>query len=324
MQVDKKEQRRMTRMKMKNVIKHKLPETHEEWLNDRLRGIGGSDAGAVLGLNPYKSAYALWCEKTGRIHKDIDNERMRFGRDMEEYVAKRWEEETGKKCRRSGFSYQSVDHPFMLANVDRLVVGEEAGLEIKTTSEYNKKLYEGNNIPPSYYAQCMHYMAVTGLKKWYIAILIPGMKPFCKEVLWDDKEINALIAAEEKFWKCVEEDKEPPIDNSESTAQALATLYPTSNDEETVDLTPLKSQLELYAKTKSKIKELQEQQKECENELKHYLGEASLGMVDGFKVSWKTVNSNRFDSKSFKEAEPKIYAQYLNQSSSRRLLVKEL
>ena len=79
-------------MKMNKVIKHKLPATHEEWLDNRLKGIGGSDAGSVLGMNKYKSAYALWCEKTGRIHKNIDNERMRFGRDMEDYVAKRWEE----------------------------------------------------------------------------------------------------------------------------------------------------------------------------------------------------------------------------------------
>ena len=134
-------------MKMNKVIKHKLPATHEEWLDNRLKGIGGSDAGSVLGMNKYKSAYALWCEKTGRIHKNIDNERMRFGRDAEDYVAKRWEEETGKKCRKSGFSFQSVDHPFMLANVDRLVVGEDAGLEIKTTSEYNKDMYSKGNVP---------------------------------------------------------------------------------------------------------------------------------------------------------------------------------
>lgn len=70
----------MNQMKMNKVIKHKLPATHEEWLDNRLKGIGGSDAGSVLGLNKYKSAYALWCEKTGRIHKNIDNERMRFGR----------------------------------------------------------------------------------------------------------------------------------------------------------------------------------------------------------------------------------------------------
>ena len=214
-----------------NAIKHKLPTTHEEWLNNRLAGIGGSDAGAVLGINKYKSPYALWCEKTGRIKKNIDNERMRFGRDMEEYVAKRFEEETGKRVRKSGFSFQSKEYPFMLANVDRLVVGEDAGLEIKTTSEYNKKTYDAENIPPEYYAQCMHYMAVTGLSKWYIAIYIPGVNLYIYEVLRDKEEIGALINAESTFWSYVENDQEPPIDGSDSTAEALYKLHPESMDD---------------------------------------------------------------------------------------------
>ena len=157
---------------MKNVIKHKLPSTREEWLSKRLKGIGGSDAGSILGLNPYKSAYTLWCEKTGRIHNDTDNEAMRLGRDLEDYVAQRFTEATGNKVRKSGYSYQSKEHPFMLANVDRLIVGEDAGLECKTTNMMTKTRYDKGDIPASYYAQCMHYMTVTGLKKWYIAVLI--------------------------------------------------------------------------------------------------------------------------------------------------------
>jgi len=177
----------------KNVIKHKLPTTHEEWLEGRLKGIGGSDAGAILGLNEYKSAYTLWCEKTGRISNNIDNEAMRLGRDLEDYVAKRFEEATGKKVRRSGFSYQSKEYPFMLANVDRLIVGEDAGLECKTANMLTKTKYDKGDIPANYYAQCMHYMAVTGLSKWYIAILVMNKGFYFFEVLRDDEEINTLI-----------------------------------------------------------------------------------------------------------------------------------
>lgn len=311
-------------MKMNKVIKHKLPATHEEWLGNRLKGIGGSDAGSVLGMNKYKSAYALWCEKTGRIHKNIDNERMRFGRDAEAYVARRWEEETGKKCRKSGFSFQSVDHPFMLANVDRLVVGEDAGLEIKTTSEYNKDMYQKGNIPPQYYAQCMHYMAVTGLSKWYIAIYIPGVDLYCYEVIRSDEEINALIEAEEEFWNCVENDIEPPIDGSDSTAQAISELHPVENDEDNiVDLTPLQQELDALKLVKDKIKELQEIQKKHENEVKNYLGDSGIGTSDKFKVTWKTSVSNTFDTKEFRNDEPELYDQYLTQKKMRRFLVKE-
>ena len=83
---------------MKGVIKHKLPKTREEWLYDRLKGIGGSDVGAVLGLNKYKSAYTLWAEKCGLLQdEEEDNEAMRVGRDLEQYVADRFTEATGKK-----------------------------------------------------------------------------------------------------------------------------------------------------------------------------------------------------------------------------------
>lgn len=249
---------------------------------------------------------------------------MRFGRDMEDYVAKRWEEETGKKCRKSGFSFQSVDHPFMLANVDRLVVGEDAGLEIKTTSEYNKDIYSKGNIPPQYYAQCMHYMAVTGLSKWYIAIYIPGVDLYCYEVLRSDDEVNALIEQEKVFWNCVENDVEPPIDGSDSTAQAISELHPVENDEDNiVDLTPLQQELDALKLVKDKIKVLQDIQKKHENEVKNYLGDSGIGTSDKFKVTWRTTTSNVFDSKEFRKDEPELYDQYLMQRKTRRFLVKE-
>lgn len=94
-------------MKMKNVIKHKLPATHEEWLDNRLKGVGGSDAGSVLGLNKYKSAYALWCEKTGRIHKNIDNERS----DLVEMRKLMWPDVGKKKLARN---VERVDFHFNL------------------------------------------------------------------------------------------------------------------------------------------------------------------------------------------------------------------
>lgn len=306
-----------------NAIKHKLPTTHEEWLNNRLAGIGGSDAGAVLGINKYKSPYALWCEKTGRIKNNIDNERMRFGRDMEEYVSKRFEEATGKKVRKSGFSFQSKEYPFMLANVDRLVVGEDAGLEIKTTSEYNKKTYDAENIPPEYYAQCMHYMAVTGLSKWYIAIYIPGVNLYIYEVLRDKEEIGALINAESTFWSYVENDQEPPIDGSDSTAEALYKLHPESMDD-VLNMTSRQDELKRYIELKDKIKELEGEKKEFENTFKHDLGDCELGFTDSFKISWKSQKRNSVDSKKLKTEFPEIYNHVLKTSSSRVFTIKEI
>lgn len=134
-----------------------------------LLGIGGSDAGAICGRNPYASLMSVYYDKTREDTADCDNESMRQGRDLEAYVAQRFKEATGKKVRRSNIMYQSEEYPFMLANVDRLVVGELAGLECKTASAYSADKWKDDNIPVHYQIQCHHYMAVTEAKAWYLA-----------------------------------------------------------------------------------------------------------------------------------------------------------
>ena len=144
----------------------KLSET--EWLEVRRKGIGGSDAGAIAGLNPFKSAYSVYCDKLNLSPEQEDNEAMRQGRDFEEYVAMRFSEESGKKVKKCNYILRHSVYPFMLADVDRLVVGENAGLECKTTNVFNKTNYEEGEIPLSHYVQCVHYMAVTGADRWYL------------------------------------------------------------------------------------------------------------------------------------------------------------
>ena len=151
--------------------------TKEQWNAERLKSIGGSDAAALLGLNPYKSAFALWAEKTGEIKpEDIsDREAVRLGHDLEDYVAKRFAEATGKKVRRENFFIYNSDFPIAHALPDRMVVGEAAGLECKTTSSWERlKLCRDGEYPKDWYCQCVHYMMVTGAQKWYLAVLCFG------------------------------------------------------------------------------------------------------------------------------------------------------
>lgn len=138
--------------------------THEEWLAFRKQGIGGSDAGAVCGLNPYSSPMKVFRDKTSQCTEETDNEAIRQGHDLEDYVARRFTEATGKKVRRSNFMYCHEKYPFMIADVDRLVVGEDAGLECKTANAYSADKWKDGKIPLHYVIQCYHYMAVTGKK----------------------------------------------------------------------------------------------------------------------------------------------------------------
>ena len=172
----------------------------EKWLELRKQGIGGSDAGAVCGVNPYSSPMKVFQDKTSDETEEIDNEAVRQGNDLEDYVAQRFMEAAGKKVRRSNVMYCNEEYPFMLANVDRLVIGEDAGLECKTVSAYNEDKWKNGEIPLHYILQCYHYMAVTGKKVWYLAAVILGREFICKKLVWDDGLIGSLIEVEKSFW----------------------------------------------------------------------------------------------------------------------------
>lgn len=157
----------------------KIPTTgmsNEEWLTLRKTGIGGSDAGSICGVNPFGSPMKVYYDKTGSKVEELDNEAVRQGHDLEDYVAQRFMEATGLKVRRSNYMYRSTEYPFMIADVDRLVAGEDAGLECKTASAYNADKWKDGEIPLHYVMQCYHYMAVTGKRTWYIAVVILGQK----------------------------------------------------------------------------------------------------------------------------------------------------
>ena len=160
--------------------------SRQEWLKLRKGGLGGSDAGAVCGLNPYASPMSVYKDKTSDEIEEKDNEAMRQGRDLEDYAARRFMEATGLKVRRSNVMYKNEKHPFMLADVDRLIVGHDAGLECKTASPYQEDAWKDGAIPPHYLLQCLHYMAVTGKKEWYLAVVILGKGFQYRKIVWDD------------------------------------------------------------------------------------------------------------------------------------------
>lgn len=311
----------MYKKRNSNVIKLRIPRSREEWLKDRIKGIGGSDAGAVLGLNPWKSAYTLWCEKTGKIVNDVDNEAMRQGRDLEEYVAYRFAEETGKKVRKSNFSYQRKDYPFMLANVDRVVVGENAILECKTASALTRIQYKKGEIPDNYYAQCIHYMATTGVDRVYIAILVLGIGFYWYVVERDEEAINALISAEKTFWDYVVNDEEPPIDGSESTSNTLQKRYPEGYG--AIDLFGREDLIALIKNLEKSKKSIEKQMDKLKNELKKELGNHEFGQTNKYKVSWKNAKQNRIDAEQLKKKYPDIYSECQKEISFRKFEIKE-
>ena len=200
--------------------------SNEEWLRLRKTGIGGSDAGSICGVNPFGSPMKVYYDKTSSSVEELDNEAVRQGHDLEDYVAQRFMEATGLKVRRSNFMYRNTEYPFMIADVDRLVVGEDAGLECKTASAYNTDKWKDGNIPLHYIMQCYHYMAVTGKRTWYIAAVILGRKFTYRKLVWDNELIAQMIAIEKNFWENhVLKKTLPEPDGSELCDSVIAEYY---------------------------------------------------------------------------------------------------
>lgn len=137
-----------------------------EWLALRKTGIGGSDAPVVCGMSPWKSALELYLEKRGEAEPEdlSDNDAVRFGTLLEDVIADEYVRRTGRKVRRVNRQLRAKDHPFMVANLDRDVVGQPRILECKTAGIHAKDEWgeQGTDEVPEYYLlQCTHYLAAT-------------------------------------------------------------------------------------------------------------------------------------------------------------------
>lgn len=295
----------------------------ERWLLERRKGIGGSEAAAVVGLNPWASPYSVWADKIGKLDEKETSEAMRQGTDLEDYVARRFMEATGKKVRQSGFMYRNPAYPWALANVDRLIVGEDAGLECKTTSQLNLRKFKDGEYPANYYCQCQHYMAVTGCRKWYLAVLIYSTEFKVFEIERDEDEIAALMDAEKRLWEHVQRRTPPETDGSKATTDALNQIYAGTYEDTPVDLTPVKNNLARLASLKASAKRLEEGIAAEENAIKRYMGESVYGKTpDGWSVSWKNQMRRTFDHKSFLLVHPSTDAEdYYKTSQTRQFRI---
>lgn len=296
---------------------------HSEWLKWRKKGIGGSDAAAIAGLNPWKSPIAVYLDKIGETEPIEDNERMRIGRDLEDYVAKRFVEATGMKVRRINAILQHSEYPFILANVDRLIVGKKEGLECKVTNSYAKKEWE-DEIPIYYEIQCHHYMAVTGYKAWWIACLIGNERFVYKRIERDEEVIKNLIKIERDFWENYVIPRQMPApDGSDAATEIIKKMYPNSNPEQVIELPKsYESKLQRLDEIKELIHKLDREKKQLEQEIQVKMGENEIAIIGDRRVTWKTIHSNRFDSKRFKQDHPDLYKKYTNETSYRKFQIK--
>lgn len=312
--------------------------TRQEWLEARRAGIGGSDAAAIAGLNPYKTAIGVYLEKVNEVKDDETNEAAYWGNRLEQIVAdefiKRINEaegtnkRTGYNARKNNFLLQHDEHYFMIANIDRELFHPKRGrgiLECKTASNHLAKEWSGGNVPDHYFIQVQHYLAVTGYDYAYIAVLIGGNSFKYYEILPDQKLISELIEIEREFWEnYVLTQTPPPMDGSDAAADLLKHLYPESKPQ-TIELPneaeTLIKNYEYWSEQESIAKA---NKQEAENKLKALLKDNEAGKFNTHIVEWKTVKQTRIDTKRLKEEAPDIFEKYAKIINSRRFAVKTM
>ncbi|MGE6196388.1 YqaJ viral recombinase family protein [Aeromonas media] len=265
----------------------------EQWLALRKLGLGSSDAAVAVGLSPYKCPLSLWLEKTGRKQpEDISNkDAVLWGIELEPVLAQVYTKRTGYKVRRVNAVLQHPEHTFMLANLDREVVGHPDGpgiLEIKTASYHSAPQWE-EGVPVAYQCQVLHQLAVTGHAWAEVAVLIGGQDFRIYRIERDEEKIGNLIRREAHFWQQVRQDWQPEPDGSSDAAAALGWLFP-RDDGQTVDLSDSSEFNQLFGQLLQlrEQKEVVEQQESLiKQRLQATLGEATAGLFANGKITWK-------------------------------------
>ena len=298
---------------------------YSDWLEYRKKGIGGSDASVVCGINRYKSPVELWMEKTNQLPGQEAGESAYWGTQLEPIVRTEFSKRTGVEVNRVTSLLQSEEHPFMLANLDGVCEHPEFGsciFEAKTASAYKACEWE-DNIPDEYQLQIQHYMAVTGYKAAYIAVLIGGNTFRWKLIERDEELIAMLISLESIFWNHVQKMTPPQLDGSEASAKFLAERFPKSNPKSQITLPSEAGELlARYDEASEQLETAKEQKQKAENLLKQMLGENESGIWGSRIITWKSISQERLDSKTLKAEHPALYKKYANQISYRRFSIK--
>ena len=295
--------------------------------------IGGSDIAKVMGLSRWGTPLSLWAEKTGKIPpKDLSNvEAVELGNDLEDFVANKFSQKTGKAVRRSPKVYQHPQYPYMVAHIDRLITGSDELLECKTCSFFKKDEWEGEEIPQEYILQVMWYLGITGRRIGHIAVLIGGQSFKYKKIEFDSELFDKMVDAAKDFWQHVQDDT--PVDVVATDDETLKDLY-SNHSEIMIDLIPtdeqtkqacdvLEEKVGYLQEIKMHIKQLQDEQKEIETTVKDIIKD-NLGIkTPKYIITWKNQTTTKFDTVKLRQERPETFEDYSYESSYRVMRISK-
>lgn len=293
---------------------------------ERKTYIGGTDTAPILGLSRWRTPLQVWSEKTGTlVREQKEGLHLTLGTRLEEVVAELFMQQTGKKVQRANETKFHKAYPFLGANIDRRVVGEDAILECKTASAWKAKEWDGEEIPREYILQVVHYLAVTGASRGYLAVLIGNQDFQIKTIERDEELIKEVTRKEVDFWNHFVLPKVMPGIGmiTKDDADTLYRLYPQAGAGTVVQLTDDANKLiESRNAMIQDVKALESQIDKTENEIKSLLKENEYGQTPQWIVSWKNQATKRLDTGLLRETKPDVYEAFLKETQSRVLRIK--
>jgi putative phage-type endonuclease len=287
-----------------------------EQLQKRRQGITATDIAAIVGLNPYRTGLEVYAAKRGQEPERTESEAMWWGSALEPVIAQRYAEQN--KCvvaRNTKVTVASSTEPWMLCTPDGAVLDNGLGLDViqgwlphktlwglefKTAFSHEQVRRWGSGqsaVPEEYFVQCQWSMAVTGLDRWDLAVLLGGYHglDYREYVLSPNARIiGALKRAGRAFLERVEAGEPPAPDGSASARRALTSLYPRADLNVRLASGDEVALLDAYAVADAEYREAAAAREELQQQIKAAIaGAEGIETPDGLGVTWSVDKRGR-------------------------------
>lgn len=281
--------------------------THAQWIETRRSGIGGSDAAAILGMNPYMTPHDVWLSKTRTDYTVTENKAMKIGKLMEPVLAQLYYDETGIQLSRYPAMIFDEKYPMLLGNIDYYVDRDGdfvKGVELKTTSSREKNKWDGE-ISLYHYCQVQHYMYLFQQSEWDVMIYLRDVPDwYIVTVHRNEDFIRGMIESLVEFWETfVIPGVEPPLEIDEVYKYKP---LPGTEIEATVELF---DKIQDRVRLANDVKDLKTRLDNIDNEIKMYMGNHELLMLNGKKLATCKLPAKAYHvpAKLLQTKHPEIY-----------------
>ena len=305
--------------------------SREDWLRLRQSGIGGSDISAIMGFNPYKTAYDLYHDKINDVVEDAQSDAAYWGTILEDVVAKEYALRNDCKVQKVNYMIRHPKFDFALANIDRAVINPAISgnvrlkdgklttdklLEVKTASEYMKNVWgdeASDQVPDNYNLQCQWYMGITGVDECDLALLLGGNKYRQYNIKFDSELFEIMIDEAQNFWvNHVLARVEPTPTTLANAKQKYATSTPDSVLNIAFDDDAVIAVVDRYIELKEQEKELKGKLEQAQTDVINLIEDNEALTIDGELVMTYKAQKGReiFDKKGCLKAYPQLAEQF--------------